>query len=131
MSVVEWANRERLIEYHQNDESQKTIDTFQKLLEGQSTPDASVRTLVSIFGDHGPDGIWGYVCSAARALGNDEEVAERLVHLLDGIAETPPDLFKYPHVREWNWMPMRDWGWVFWEHGIGECDSPTACAQNC
>lgn len=65
--------------------------------------------------------LWGIIAGATRTFSGVEN--ESLVDLYFAIKELPEVTNKYGYVFKVGgkhpWSEMPDWGWVYWEHGLG------------
>ena len=97
MSIEAWATVARHGEYRQAVEHQRAIDTLLHLLEGKTTPETAAGTIASIYEPplkRGPNPspvatLWAILCEAARTLGGNKELNERLIDMLNSISKLP------------------------------------------
>lgn len=95
-SITAWADAAHTSNYYQDFEH-RTVDTFQSVLEGKTPSNAAAGTVSSLYGplikrdsQSCPVGeVWVIFCHAARAVGGNSDLTERLVDLLNSIAELP------------------------------------------
>lgn len=97
MSIEAWADAARRSQYRQNAEQQRAIDTLKTVFEGREDLDSAASTISSIYNPLLKRGfrsspvteLWGMICEAARILGGDREIDERLIGLLNSISKLP------------------------------------------
>lgn len=97
MSIEAWADAARRSQYRQDVEQQRAIDTLKTVFEGREVPDSAASTIGSIYDPQLKRGfrsspvteLWGMICEAARILGGNREIDERLIGLLNSISKLP------------------------------------------
>lgn len=132
MSVKAWADQKRSSKNQQDPENQRMIDAFQRLLEGQSTPEAAARSIAAICeplikrdpSNLRNGAVWGILCDAVRTLGGSNEVNERLVDLLSSMTKLPDVTDGHGNAikHEWGgryWTDLPMFALRFREYGIG------------
>lgn len=133
MSIKAWADSARQDKYRQTTEHQRAIETFQGLLEGNTTPNTAADAISSLYEplikrDPSPVAtLWGILCEAVRALGGHKDHTERLVSLLISISQLPDVTDKYGNAitPEWKsagvyWRDLPELSMIFREYAIGK-----------
>ena len=133
-SINAWADAAHKCEYYQ-DSKHRTVDAFQSVLEGKTPPSAAAGTISSLYEPlikRDPkswpvEQVWDIVCSAARAVEGNSDLAERLVDLLNLIAELPDitDECGNAMIPEWKsdggyWGKLPCFALSFREYAIGK-----------
>lgn len=113
----------------------RTVDTFQSVLEGKTSPSAAASTISSLYEPlikrdpmSWPVGVvWAILCDAARAVGGNIDLTERLVDLLNSIAELPDVTDEHGNavVPKWKsdggyWGKLPTFAITFREYGLGK-----------
>ena len=135
MSIGEWADAARRDQYRQGSEHQRAIDTLQSLLEGKTDADSAAGTIASVYEpllkqNLAPSPVatlWGIFCDAARALGGEKEISERLVGILNSISKLPDvtDQHDKAITPAWSsagvyWRDLPELTMMFREYAIGK-----------
>jgi hypothetical protein len=97
MSVKSWADAARSAAFRQNNDSQRALNVFEQFFVGESTSEACAYSIDAIYRpllQADPQGsqlaaFWGIFCDAVKEFGNDQALLERLISLLDSIAQLP------------------------------------------
>ena len=97
MSIEAWADAARRNQYRQDTGQQRAIVTLKTVFEGKEDPDSAASTIASIydpqlkrgFGSSPVIELWGMICEAARILGGNREIGERLIGLINSISKLP------------------------------------------
>ena len=97
MSIEAWADTARRSQYRQDAEQQCAIDTLKTVFNGREDPDSAASTISSIYNPLLKRGfrstpvteLWGMICEAAKILGGNREIDERLIGLLNSISKLP------------------------------------------
>ena len=97
MSIDTWAEAARQSQYRKESEHQRAIETLKAVFEGKEDPSKAASTIASIYKPLLQQGfqippvteLWGMICEAAKMLGGDREIDERLIKLLNSIAALP------------------------------------------
>ena len=143
-SVEAWADAARRHKYRQDFVYQRTIDTFQNVLECKTAANTAAATISSLYeplikrdphsSPVGP--VWAILCDAVRTLGGNNDLTQRLVDLLISISELPDvtDDHGNPIFAEWQsrggyWRILPGFGWIFKEHAMGK-STICSCAQS-
>lgn len=104
------------------------------LLNGQTSAKEAATNIASTFKPrmnthHSTNfkSIWGILATASRVFSGVEN--ERLVDLYLAIKALPDVTNKHGHVSKAAggvvWKDMPDWGWIYWEHGLGKSYPPS------
>lgn len=85
MSIDAWADTARRGKYCQDPEHQRTIDTIKILLQSKIDSNNAAGTIASTYDTLLKRGVkpsfvptpWGIICEVTRALGDNNDIAER------------------------------------------------------
>ena len=137
MSLEAWADTARQGEYRQAPEHQGAIDVIKTLFEGTIDSDRAATMIASMYNPLLERGfkfspvptLWEIICNAIRALGGNEVISERLVHLLNSISKLPDVTGEHSnattHVQRRYWRDLPDLGIMFRENAIGKLRTRT------
>lgn len=133
-SIKAWADIAHQDQYHRESEH-RTVDTFQSVLEGKTSPSAAASIISSLYEplikrdpESWPVGVvWGILCEAARAVGGNIDLTGRLVDLLNLIAELPDVTDEHGNavIPEWKsdggyWGNLPTFAITFREYAMGK-----------
>lgn len=135
MSVDDWADTARRSHYRQGAEQQHAINVLKSVFEGTQDPDRGADTIASlydpllkqVFQTSLVNELWGMICEAAKILGGNQEIDERLINLLNSLAKLPDvkdktgDPIKagpYGNFRVY-WKDLPSLAIIFREYAIG------------
>ena len=140
MSIQVWADAARQDKYRQDPEHQAAIAAIKSVLEGTKTSDDAARTIAGLYNpllaDHPQVSpvatLWVVICEAARLLGGDNELADRLVRLVNSLSKLPDVIDKHGKAvsAPWKsagsyWKDLPEFAMIFREYGIGK--TPDGC----
>ena len=135
MSLKAWADSARRDKYNQDAAHQCAIDTLQSLLDGTINSDTAAGTISSLYEPlikplcpkvSPVATLWAIFCDAVRALGGNQELAARLIDLLDSISSLPDVRNEYGNAitpswgRAVYWRDLPEFAVMFREYGIGK-----------
>ena len=132
MSIEGWADTARHDRYRQGSEHQRAIDTIKDMLQGKLDADSAADAIASIYNPLLKRAfkispvvtLWGVICDAARVLGGDRDISERMVSLLDSISKLSDVTDDYGNVvtpvRGVYWRDLPELAITYREYGIGE-----------
>lgn len=135
MSIQAWADAARQAKHYEGVEHQRAINELESLLVANTAPEKAATTISSIYtpllkdrSKPSPIGtLWAILCDAVRALGGDEELADRLVQLVNGISKLPDvkDDQGNAITPKWAgagvyWRDLPELSMIFREYAIGK-----------
>jgi hypothetical protein len=125
--ISTWAESE--IAHRQgNTENQQVIRVMENLFNNETTPSKAADSIAAIYEPrqnthHSTNfkSLWGIIAAASQTFsGKDSEL---LAELFIAIKSLPDVTNKHGYVFKSGggvvWKDTPDWGWIYWEHGLG------------
>ena len=131
-SLDDWTDTARRGEYRQAPEHQGAIDAIMSLLQGTIDSDRAASMIDSLYNPLLKRGfklspvptLWEIICDAIRALGDNQDISERLVRLLNSISKLPDVMGEHGNaitpVRGRYWRDLPDLGTMFRDYAMGK-----------